>query len=284
MASTTSTANVEFQKLNSILSLHTPAPTPNSLKTQNDPTTIVICQWLRVSPRSRTLQSIYTHYAAVYPEARILTIRSIPEFYLITPTSSRLALFKPLVSVLQSDTAPNPRLLIHLFSNGGALSLVDLCTVFKSETGYILPIQAIVLDSSPGYPNFRENWNAISMVLPKFPLFYYPSATLLAAILAFVWIRVNVFGLSMLANSTGRKINDVGLVDGKAKRLYVYSTIDALVGWRDVEKHVEEARRNEIEVTTLKEYTTKHVQHLVFDGERYWETIGKLWGSTLVSG
>jgi hypothetical protein len=136
------------------------------------------------------------------------------------------------LSVLQSDPAPKHRLSIHLFSNGGALSLVDLCTVFKSETGSILSVQAIVLDSSPGYPSFRENWNAISMVLPRFPLFYYPSATLLVVILAWVWIRVNVFGLSMLANSTGGKINDVGLADRKAKRLYVYSTIDALVGWR----------------------------------------------------
>jgi hypothetical protein len=274
---------VEFQKLNSILFLRTPAPASNSLKPQNYPTTIVICQWLGVSPRSRTLQSIYTHYAAIYPEARILTIRSISEFYLITATSSRLALFKPLVSVLQSDTALKPRVLIHLFSNGGALSLVDLCTVFKSETGYILPIQAIVFDSSPGYPNFRENWNAISMVLPKFPLFYYPSATLLAAILTFVWIRVNVFGLSMLANSTGGKVNNMGLVDVKAKRLYIYSTIDALVGWRDVEKHVEEARKNGTEVTTLKEYTTKHVQHLVLDRKRYWETAESFWKSAVVS-
>ena len=61
----------------------------------------------------------------------------------------------------------------------------------------------------------------------------------------------------MLANSTGGKINDVGLVDGEAKRIYVYSTIDALVGWRDAEKHVEGARKNGTEVTMLKEYTTK---------------------------
>lgn len=81
----------------------------------------------------------------------------------------------------------------------------------------------------------------------------------------------------MLANSTGGKINGVGLVDRKAKRLYVYSTIDELVGWRDVENHAEGARKNGTDVTTLKEYTTKHVQHLVLDGERYWETIGKLW-------
>jgi hypothetical protein len=150
--------------------------------------------------------------------------RILPDY----PTSSRLALFKPLVSVLQSDPALKPRLLIHFFSNGGALGLVDLCTIFKLETGHILAIQAIVLDSSPGYPNFRENWNAISMVLPKFPMSYYPSATLLVVILGWVWIRVNVLGLSMLANSTGGKINDVGLVDGEAKRIYVYSTIDAL--------------------------------------------------------
>jgi hypothetical protein len=81
----------------------------------------------------------------------------------------------------------------------------------------------------------------------------------------------------MLANSTGGQINDVGLVDGKAKRLYVYSTIDAFVGWRDVEKHAKVARKNGTEVATLKEYTTKHVQHLVLDGERYWETTGKFW-------
>lgn len=88
----------------------------------------------------------------------------------------------------------------------------------------------------------------------------------------------------MLANSTGGRINDVELVDGKAKRLYIYSTIDALVRWRDVEVHIKGARRNGTHVTTLKEYTTKHVQHLVLDGERYWETVGKLCESTLVSG
>jgi hypothetical protein len=41
------------------------------------------------------------------------------------------------------------------------------------------------------------------------------------------------------------------------------------VGWRDAEKHVEGARKNGTEVTMLKEYTTKHVQPLVLDGERY---------------
>jgi hypothetical protein len=139
IASTISTAKIELQKLNWILLLYNPAPALSSSDTTNDPTTILICQWMGISPRSRTLQSIYNRYSTIRPTALILTVRSLPEFYITTPTSSQVALFRLIISALQSDLALNPRLLVHVFSNGGALSLFGLCTMFQSERETYFP-------------------------------------------------------------------------------------------------------------------------------------------------
>ena len=72
-------------------------------------------------------------------------------------------------------------------------------------------------------------------------------------------------------------LNDEGLVNGKAKRLYVYGEADRVVGWRDVERHAEEARENGWNVTMLKGIGNAHVHYMLKDGERYWKSVEKLW-------
>jgi hypothetical protein len=42
-----------------------------------------------------------------------------------------------------------------------------------------------------------------------------------------------------------------------------------------VERHAEEARENGWNVTRLKEIV--HVQYMLKNGERYWESVEKLW-------
>jgi hypothetical protein len=65
-------------------------------------------------------------------------------------------------------------------------------------------------------------------------------------------------------------------VGGKAKRFYVYSSCNTLVGLKDAERHAEGAGKNETEAMMLREEGTKHVQHLAADRERYWRAVRKL--------
>jgi hypothetical protein len=72
-------------------------------------------------------------------------------------------------------------------------------------------------------------------------------------------------------------LNDGDLVDLSARRLYVYSTANKLVGWRAFEEHAKEARERGVEVSLLKEEDIPHVQHVFKDAERYWEKVVSLW-------
>ncbi|KAG4428696.1 hypothetical protein IFR05_015818 [Cadophora sp. M221] len=272
-------SNLEFSKLSSAVSIYTPpsSPTPTPQPASSDPTTIIICQWMGVSPRSRALNAAYLKYHTLYPSARILTLRSLPEYFMTTSTASRLAGFEPVISAVDSD--PNPQVLVHLFSNGGALTFTDVCTVYKRKTGKLLPVQALIMDSAPGQPTLQESWTALSMGLPK-GLLWYPSAAVIGALLGIAVFKRSVFGIETLVQKTAGLLNDGTLVDMKAKRLYVFSENDQLVGYRDVERHLEDFKKEGGEVIILKETKTPHVQHMILDGERYWENVQGLWSTT----
>ncbi|KUJ12591.1 uncharacterized protein LY89DRAFT_688243 [Mollisia scopiformis] len=270
--------NLEFSQLSKAVSLYTPPSEPSTPNPDTDPTTIIICQWMGASPRSRGLNTIYHQHHSLFPHARIITIRSLPEFFMITSTTSRLAMIKPAIAAIEADPVAGPRILVHLFSNGGSLEFVDVCTLYKKATGQILPVKAIVLDSSPGQPTLMEGWTAMSISLPK-GLMWYPGAAVIITLLGITSISKNVFGIENIIEKTRRWLNDWTTVDKRAKRLYVYSENDKLVGWRDVERHAEEARREGVDVSLLRETETPHVQHAFKDSERYWLRVKELWDS-----
>jgi hypothetical protein len=232
-----------------------------------------------VSPRSRSINAACHQYHTLYPAARIISIRSIPEFFMTTRNSTRLGLSKAIVPAIESDTSREKRILVHLFSNGGALSFSDACHVYKEHTGRILPVKALVLDSAPGDPNLKEAWAAMSIGLPK-GILWYPAAALTLLGLGIAWTANSILRIPTLVIKTRGWLNDWDLVDKTSKRLYIYSEADKLVGWRDVERHFDDARTKGSEAMILKEADTPHVQHMYLDRERYWMKVKELWESS----
>lgn len=163
-----------------------------------------------------------------------------------------------------------------MFSNGGSLEFVDVCTLFKKSTGNILSVKAVVLDSCPGEPTLKEGWAAMAISLPK-GILWYPAAAVILILLGISGVSKNVFGIENLVDKTRGWMNDWDNVDRGAKRLYVYSEVDRMVGWRDVERHAEMTRGEGVEVSLLKEVETPHVQHALKDSERYWKKVKEFW-------
>jgi hypothetical protein len=215
---------LEFQRLNSITSLYAPTTHLPSSSSLTHPTTILICPWLGVHPKSRTLASMHTKCNTLYPHAQIISIRTLPQYFFTTPTST------PVVPAIESDATPNKRILIHIFSNGGAVTFAYTCHVYKRDSGKILPVKAIVFDSAPGDPSFKEGWVTVSTsgMVPKG--LWYPVAAMVGLVLGVMWIGKNVLGMRTLIDRSRGRLNDESLVDGKAKRLYVYSEADRVVG------------------------------------------------------
>lgn len=59
---------------------------------------------------------------------------------------------------------------------------------------------------------------------------WYPVAAMVGLVLGVMWIGKNVLGMRTLIDRSRGRLNDESLVDGKAKRLYVYSEADRVVG------------------------------------------------------
>jgi Eukaryotic protein of unknown function (DUF829) len=268
--------NLEFQKLSKTVFLYTPASSPSPDST--DPTTILICQWMGISPKSRSLNTAYNQYHALYPNSRILSVRSLPEYFSTATESTRRAPLKQIISAIDSDPAPEKRLLVHLFSNGGSLSFSDITEIYKKGTGHVLAAKAIIFDSCPGRPTATEGWAAMSIGLPK-GILWYPAAASLLLLLGVVAIGRYGLGIPTFIDKIFPKLNDWELVSREAKRLYVWSEADTIVAARDCREHARLAKLEGIEVETLEETDTAHMTALVKDRERYWATVEKFWKS-----
>lgn len=196
-----------------------------------------------------------------------------------TPTAARLKMSKPILEIVHTES--EPKILVHLFSNGGSLSLADISHVWKKQKEEVLPVKAMILDSAPGSPGLREAWTAMAIGLPK-GMFWYPAAAVLAVASLSFWVGKKL-GLSNLVEETRKDLNDGSVIDLGAKRLYVYSEADRLVGWKDVERHASEARERGVEVVLWKAEGSAHVQHMGKPGDenwtRYWRLPIVAWGT-----
>lgn len=266
-------SNVELSKLNSICSLFVPSDT--SSITNHDPTTIIICQWMGASPKSRYLRSFYEKYHERYPNARIISIRSLPEYFIYVSNHRRLAALDVAVAAVESDPAPQQRILVHAFSNGGSLSFADLSLLYKEKLGKSLSIKGVVFDSAPGDPGLKEGWAALSIGLPK--AIWYPMALLVWLLLLSSWSMQNIVGRPNIIRRMRRWLLDPSLISSTAPRLYVYSDTDLLVGASDVERHANDAEAAGVRVLRRKVTNSKHIQHALADPEKYWASVLQLW-------
>jgi hypothetical protein len=229
-------------------------------------------------PKSRYVNSFFNHYHTLYPASRILHITSLASFFSHTRTSTRTALLKPITAAIDSDPSSDKRILVHLISNGGVLSFLDACREYKAITGNVLPVKAIVLDSGPGKYVRKGGFYAMSQGFPK-GLMYYPVAVIVYLMFIAWSISSTVLGTTTIVDKGRAQLNDWDIVDEKAKRLYVYSEKDRIVGSDDVEEHAKEAKEMGSEVRMVKFEESAHVQHMLTHGDEYWKVVKELWSS-----
>jgi hypothetical protein len=83
-----------------------------------------------------------------FPSASILLIRSYHHTFFLPPRRHH-DLLRPAHSLLQSRF-PSSAILLHVFSNGGCLSLRSLNSLFTEAGAEGIPARGIVFDSCPG--------------------------------------------------------------------------------------------------------------------------------------
>ncbi|KAG9233205.1 hypothetical protein BJ875DRAFT_464746 [Amylocarpus encephaloides] len=245
-------------------------------------------------------------YQALYPSASILLVKSFFRYYFI-PESARREV-DPAVSVVRNFISrPNndkPKVLIHLFSNGGSCMLYHLYDVYaeaaqvssrlhvqkeKKESGFpddhLLPPHVTIFDSAPGRWAYTGSTQAVLVGLPA------------GLIRNLAFPLVHLFGLwwviKYLLLKRPQETHIWGLAHNdpaKARetcRAYVYSEADEFVNYHDVDEHADHAERNGYVVMRREKFVdSQHVTHARFDPDRYWSLVEDAWeaGSQADSG
>lgn len=251
-----------------------------------EPDLIIVCSWMGAQPRY--IKKYTKAYQTQFPSSPILLLRQDGGDLFWRPTWQQIRNLAPAVSVVRDlvdKKRPNcPRVLLHIFSNGGSYTACQFADAYRGSSpgkDELVPISALVLDSTPSLPSSKRAHAAISESLPKSPLLRDIGS---AAVWAWIGLGTAVDTIGRkedITTSLRRRLNDPkgAFMQSTLKRLYLYSQADKLIPAADVEAHAEEAIRiiGKDRVRMEDFVSSRHVGHVMLDQERYWGLVKGCW-------
>jgi hypothetical protein len=238
------------------------------------PDLILIPSWLNAAPKHIAKYTAF--YKAFYPNARILLSTTSSADSISRTGWDNEQRIAPILYDLYSQPA-ECKILMHIFSNGGAIDACLIARQYKAHTGMPLPLSAVVLDSTPGRLHYGRAIAAYEVALPKNPVLHLLG---LIGLHLFLWAYYVVYALFRwddVLTVMFRELNDKSLFPEDAPRLYIYSKEDNMILDEDVEDHAKEAEKKGWSCTLSKFEGTGHVAHMMSDPKRYWAAVKALW-------
>lgn len=265
-----------MERLDPLVSFYRPQEAP-STSLEHQPRLIIISSW--TDARDVQIAKYVAKYQALYPAAQILLLRSTMSCTLrpsqIGPAMEKAASVVRAVFQTPVSCYSPPPLLVHIFSNGGSSSVANLyeqCSATAGPEGdKRLPPHVTIFDSTPGLFRIPRAVSFVSVGLSSFQrLFAAPFLYALAA----VWTAA--MALNLLPNSLGDWYDSHkhdAANKNEVRRVYIYSSTNALTDYKDVEAHAAEAKAKGFSVTMEKYEGSAHVAHLRKYESRYWAII-----------
>lgn len=235
---------------------------------------IIICSWMGASPRH--VAKYVTGHQQRFPKAAVLVIESSLADVVWHSNAVQQQRLAPAVSLIQSTCAPSTtsKIILHIFSNGGAQSFCQLAAAYRAATGGALPVRTVVCDSVPGRATWRRSFTAMTLSLPKNPFLRPIGSGIVCIFVACAFVCDEAFGLENVVDKARRQLLNQHFLDSHVPRLYLYSKADELVGWQDVADHAEAARKSGVkDVHEVVFEKSSHVNHVKEDEERYWKGV-----------
>jgi hypothetical protein len=198
-----------------------------------------------------------------------------------------------------------PRILLHIFSNGGANNILQLLHVWKSEIGSPLPLSGLVIDSALAVGGPKQNYRGFHQSIPNGPLFklFGPVVVSYALLVLESSIALGryprpetamrdcIFDESLVQVGGGEEFSyGNGEGDGddrdtpsaknrtRTKRIcYFASKADQNTPFQDIVSHAEEARDKGWHVDLHLWDDTPHCNHLGKHEEEYVRAVRDMW-------
>jgi hypothetical protein len=252
------------------------SPGLNASANPEDPDLIIISTWMGAQPRY--IAKYLSVYQTLYPGIEKILITNEPPDILYRSADTQRKRLAPVLDIItatqQTAGDRKARILLHLFSNGGSLQVVLLAKAYKAQHNVPLPVMGVIIDSAPGNDAYWPAFRAFTAGAPQFfVLRWFFMAVVHVILFGYYARKYIVRGKSVIEKLRG-DLNDKTLFPTDAKRTYVYSKEDQLVGWKGIEEHAAEGKAKGYHVDLELFEKSRHVGHLVANPGRY-ETIVK---------
>lgn len=244
----------------------------------SSPDVILLHTWLNALPRHIAKYTLV--YRALYPTSTILLTTTSWHDWAYRSRAAQDAALTPVVEYILSlpETA---KILLHIFSNGGAWTATQVALKYKLKTAKPLPISKMIFDSSPGIGGYRRTTTAFAISLPGWR--QNPIHRFIGLVSIHVGFAISfMIGAILLRKENPaiilrRHLNDNTLFDGAAARLYIFGDKDIMVPPEEVVAHAVWAKAAGWKVSQERYAESGHVTHAAVDGKRYWAAVERLW-------
>ncbi|KFY47169.1 hypothetical protein V494_00122 [Pseudogymnoascus sp. VKM F-4513 (FW-928)] len=278
-----------FYTINKVVSVRSPAsdgsPSADGLLSSRStkatvgatPETILFLSW--GDANARHIEKYTDMYAKLYPGAKIILVRGGVADFLYRSERTQRNLVDSVVKMLSGSA--DDTLLVHVMSNAGSKQWSTINKLYFQSTGRALSNAVTIIDSAPGCWRSKQTWTALSRSLPRAYLPRLVLGFIFGIILGVMHLGTYLLPGPNLLEVVRDQMNDpAGTVKG-ARRCYIYSEEDDIIGKEDVEEHARDAQRKGWEVELVKFQGSTHVGHFKHDPEKYIKAIEKTWFGSL---
>lgn len=271
--------------------IHLYEPPAQTSPDQASPSLVILCTWVG-GATPRRINKYLGQYREIFPTSSLLLITTSVRDAAFRPLSWIRANLKPARDAINRivghdigespvESSNNQRgILLHLFSHGGGNIASQLALSMKRgpDRGavFFFNLRTIILDCCPGDDTFARMYAATRVSVPQTPVAQFLGKTVMYPALAVV----NGFqhaGLARAVKDLRDVMNEPSTFGSMPRRLYIYSKEDVMVGWEDVQSHLEDAQNRGYDVGQVLFERGPHCGLVMEDPHRYWDAVKKFW-------
>jgi hypothetical protein len=267
-----------FEPLGTSTSLYTPPAAASGHL-------IILATWLGAA--SKHITKYTTAYAELAPTSRILLVQTPVAALFRTFAARRQALrsaVKVIRAVCEECGDARPHILLHAFSNAGALTVATLSHIFSEEYEMPLPVVGVIFDSSFAKGGYKQNYNSSLDSLPAGLMFKIAGPPIANVMILLQELSIAIGRYERPEEYLRKSVLDERLLgvgepgeEGHKRICYIASKADTTIPWEDVLSHAEKARSEGWKVVMFMYDDTPHCNHMAKHEDEYKKTMRAAW-------